>query len=101
LGTCVYCLISGRKIVSSTCRYNKNGADHGRSHYLSLEWKEIHGSSFMELRVVLGQAPVAHACNPGYSGGRDQENHGSKPTWTDSSRDLILKKPITKKELVE
>jgi hypothetical protein len=22
---------------------------------------------------------VAHACNPSYSGGRDQEDHGSKP----------------------
>jgi hypothetical protein len=25
------------------------------------------------------QVPVAHACNPRYSGGRDQEDHGSKP----------------------
>jgi hypothetical protein len=24
-------------------------------------------------------ALVAHACNPSYSGGRDQENHSSKP----------------------
>jgi hypothetical protein len=24
---------------------------------------------------------VAHACNPSYSGGRDQEDHGSKPAW--------------------
>jgi hypothetical protein len=22
---------------------------------------------------------VAHNCNPGYSGGKDQEDHGSKP----------------------
>jgi hypothetical protein len=27
------------------------------------------------------QAPVAHACNPSYSGHRDQENHGSKAVW--------------------
>jgi hypothetical protein len=26
------------------------------------------------------RAPVAHACNPRYSGGRDQEDHGSRPT---------------------
>jgi hypothetical protein len=28
---------------------------------------------------------VAHACNPNYSGGRDQEDHGSKPAQADSS----------------
>jgi hypothetical protein len=27
------------------------------------------------------QAPVAHTCNPSYSGGRDQEDHGCKPAW--------------------
>jgi hypothetical protein len=31
------------------------------------------------------QAPVAHACNPSDSGGRDQEDHGSKPSWVNSS----------------
>jgi hypothetical protein len=43
------------------------------------------------------QAPMAHACNPSYSGGRDQEDHGSKPVWANSSQDPILKKPITRK----
>jgi hypothetical protein len=33
------------------------------------------------------QALVAHACNPSYSGGSDQEDHGSN-----SSQDPILKK---------
>jgi hypothetical protein len=37
---------------------------------------------------------VAHTCNPSNSGGRHQENHGSKPA--NSSRDPILQKPITK-----
>jgi hypothetical protein len=27
---------------------------------------------------------VAHACNPSYSGGRDQEDHGLKPAWANS-----------------
>jgi hypothetical protein len=27
-----------------------------------------------------GKAPVAHTCNPSYSGGRDQVDHISKPT---------------------
>jgi hypothetical protein len=34
------------------------------------------------------QAPVAHTCNPSYSGG-DQEDHGSKPAWANSLRDPI------------
>jgi hypothetical protein len=40
---------------------------------------------------------VAHACTPSYSGGRDQEDGGLKPAWTNSSQDAILKKPFTKK----
>jgi hypothetical protein len=44
---------------------------------------------------------VAHACNPTYSVGRDQEDHGSKPAQANSSRDPISKKPITKIGLVE
>jgi hypothetical protein len=31
------------------------------------------------------QAPVAHACNPNYLGSRDQEDHGLKPAWANSS----------------
>jgi hypothetical protein len=38
-----------------------------------------------------GWAPVSHAYNPSYSGGRDQEDHGSH-----SSGDPTLKKPNTK-----
>jgi hypothetical protein len=40
---------------------------------------------------------VTHTCNPSYSGGRDQEDQGSKSTQANSSRDPISKKPITKK----
>jgi hypothetical protein len=28
---------------------------------------------------------LAHACNPSYSGGRDQEDRGSKPAQANSS----------------
>jgi hypothetical protein len=45
--------------------------------------------------------PEAHAYNPSYSRGRDQEDHGSKLPWANSSRDPVPKKPITKKGLVE
>jgi hypothetical protein len=36
--------------------------------------------------------PVAHACNPSYSGGRDQEDRGLKPAQV-----LFLKKKKKKK----
>jgi hypothetical protein len=41
---------------------------------------------------------VAHACNPSYSGGRDQEDCSLKPARTNSSGDPILKISITKKD---
>jgi hypothetical protein len=38
-----------------------------------------------------GQASVAHACNPSYSGSRDQEARGSKPVQTNCLWDPVLK----------
>jgi hypothetical protein len=43
---------------------------------------------------------VAHTYNPNSSGGRDQEDHSSKPAWANCSRDPISKN-LHKKELVE
>jgi hypothetical protein len=40
---------------------------------------------------------VAHTCNPRYSGGRDQDDRGSKPAQANSSRDSISKKTLTKR----
>jgi hypothetical protein len=37
-------------------------------------------------------APVAHACNSSYSGGRDPEDLSLKPAPTNSSARLYLKK---------
>jgi hypothetical protein len=37
------------------------------------------------LKTEKSLAPVAHACNPSYSGGRDHEDHGLKPTWESNS----------------
>jgi hypothetical protein len=45
----------------------------------------------------MGWVPVIHTCNPSYSGGRDQEDHSSKPAWANSSRDPILKNPSRKR----
>jgi hypothetical protein len=42
------------------------------------------------------QVPVGHACNPSYSGGRDQEDCGSKPAQANSSGRPYLEKPFTK-----
>jgi hypothetical protein len=39
---------------------------------------------------------VAHACNPSYSGGRDQEDHSSKPAWANGLWDSIGEKPSQK-----
>jgi hypothetical protein len=40
---------------------------------------------------------VAHACNPGYLEGRDQEDCSLKPARANSLQDPISKIPITKK----
>jgi hypothetical protein len=53
------------------------------------------------IKTHFGQAPLAHACNPSYSGGRDQEDCGSKPAWANSSARPYLKKSFTKLRLVE
>jgi hypothetical protein len=36
---------------------------------------------------------VVRACNPSYSGGRDQEAQSWRPAWANSLRDPILKNP--------
>jgi hypothetical protein len=47
------------------------------------------------------QVLVAHTCNPSYSGGRDQKDHGSKSSWANSSQNTISRKIHHKKRLVE
>jgi hypothetical protein len=42
-------------------------------------------------------ASVAYACNPSYSGGRDQEDHGSKPVQANSWQAPTLKNPSQKR----
>jgi hypothetical protein len=43
-------------------------------------------------KVNLGEA----LCNPSYSGGRDQEDHSSKPAQANSSARPYLEKPFKK-----
>jgi hypothetical protein len=64
-----------------------------RAEFIEMEAKK-------QFKESTSWAPVAHACNPSHSGGRDQENCSSKPAWADSSRDY-LKKTHHKKGLVE
>jgi hypothetical protein len=40
---------------------------------------------------------VVHACNPTYSGGRDQEDCGWNPAWANSSRAPTSIKPSQKR----
>jgi hypothetical protein len=43
----------------------------------------------------------AQVCNPSYSGGKDQEDQGSKSAQANSSQDPISKKKPSQKGLVE
>jgi hypothetical protein len=45
----------------------------------------------------MSQVLVAHTCNPSYSGGRDQEDQGSKSTQQIVLKTLSQKKPSQKR----
>jgi hypothetical protein len=45
----------------------------------------------------MGWMLLTHTCNPSYLGSIDQEDHGSRPAQTNSSRDPISKIPNTEK----
>jgi hypothetical protein len=49
----------------------------------------------------MSRALVAHTCNPSYSGGRDQEDFGSKPAQAKKFVSLSLKTLSQKIGLVE
>jgi hypothetical protein len=44
---------------------------------------------------------MVHTCNPSYSGGRDQEDRGSKPARANSSHETLSRKTQHKKGLLE
>jgi hypothetical protein len=40
-------------------------------------WSVMSPTSFFLIKIaVVSWVPVAHTCNPNYSGGRDLQNHG-------------------------
>jgi hypothetical protein len=63
--------------------------------YLPSKCEALSSNSSTTTRQKRGAS--AHAYNPSYSGGRDQEDHGSAPAWANSLQDPILKKAFTKK----
>jgi hypothetical protein len=56
---------------------------------------------FFKEKNKIKRVPVAHSCNPSYSGGRDQEDLSSRPAWANCSQDPISKNTQPKKGLVE
>jgi hypothetical protein len=48
---------------------------------IKLDSKYIIGKITASFSNLHSRVPVAHTCNPSYSGGRDQEDHGWKPVW--------------------
>jgi hypothetical protein len=67
-----------------------------------MSWKEpwIWNWPILGISHTSGWAPVTHACNSSYSGGRDQEDHGLRTAWA-KMWDPISKIPNIKKGLVE
>jgi hypothetical protein len=52
-------------------------------------------------RIYILRVLVVHTCNPSFSGGRDQEDHGLKPAWANSSKRPYLKKIPSQKQTGE
>jgi hypothetical protein len=64
---------------------------------LLYEGKQIRSTLNTLLKACLSWALVSHDCNPSYSGGRDEKNHGLKPAWANCLQDPILKKNPSQK----
>jgi hypothetical protein len=82
------------RITSTTCCKNMKEGDvtlQGRSESQATSSRK--GTDSWAL--------LAHACNPSYSGGRDQEDWGSKPVPVNSLRHPVLKKNITHKKMTD
>jgi hypothetical protein len=61
-----------------------NNGEYQKTH-LKL-WRQV-----ILKNIYYSWALVVHTCNPSYSGGRDQEDHSSKPAQANSSWDPISK----------
>jgi hypothetical protein len=72
----------------------RNSEQNTQTH----EKHELYKVTEFHLEWLSSLAPVAHAWNPSYSGGRNQEDLGLKPASINSSQDPILKKTLTGKK---
>jgi hypothetical protein len=79
--------------------YEESGSPEGRSRQSHSFYNNSPSLSTRNMLLQLG--PMAHACNPSYSGVRGQEDHGLKPAWANSSQDCLPEKTHHKKGLVE
>jgi hypothetical protein len=61
----------------------KSTATKEKLDRLDFKFKISHQRRYQESKI--SQALVAHACNPSYSGCRDQEDCGLKPAQANSS----------------
>jgi hypothetical protein len=75
----------------------KRGQKKTKSSFLGLERVLGRGIGGRELRIEDSWTPMAHAYKPSYSGDRDQEHQGLKPTQANSSQDSIYKIPNRKR----
>jgi hypothetical protein len=55
--------------------------EHLLSKYKVLRSIPLHLNKMFIKKVKEGQVPVAHNCNPRYSGGRDRDDYNSRPAW--------------------
>jgi hypothetical protein len=71
------------------------------NHY-SWYWVIFHVACEYWLPMAISRTTLAaHACNPSYSGGRDQGDHSSKPSQANSLWDPSWKNTHMTKGLVE
>jgi hypothetical protein len=66
-------------VISVELKVVTHGCHMGPGHLL------INLLSLLHKLPQTSWVPVTHTCNPSYSGGRDQENHGWKPAQANSS----------------
>jgi hypothetical protein len=70
-------------------------------HFILLRYNytvcNITVSTSIQWLGILSWTPVAHACNPSYSGGRDQKDHALKLDLVNSSVRPYLKKDLHKR----
>jgi hypothetical protein len=81
-------------VVMHTYKPSTQEAEAGGSRVLGQLGLHIETlfQKYKKAKQSQGQAPVAHACNPSYSGGRDQEDQGSKPAWGTLSQKYLTQK---------